>query len=129
VTLGAVDVPTYCVRFDYNDKYIAAAKGDGSIQIYNLFTGKMSYICNDSMDNAMPTTILRWRPLEAPGVTKNVMIATNAEGSLLHFHTTSSRLLHKIYDPHNQLLTADYKPDGRSFLTAGEDGKVRVYDE
>ena len=36
VTLGSVDVPTYCVRFDYNDKYIAAAKGDGSIQIYNF---------------------------------------------------------------------------------------------
>ena len=54
-----MDVPTYCVRFDYNDKYIAAAKGDGSIQIYNLFTGKMSYICNENMENPMPTTILR----------------------------------------------------------------------
>ena len=59
VTLGSVDVPTYCVRFDYNDKYIAAAKGDGSIQIYNLFTGKMSYICNENMENPMPTTIMR----------------------------------------------------------------------
>ena len=59
VTLGSVDVPTYCVRFDYNDKYIAASKGDGSIQIYNLFTGKMSYICNDNMEAPMPTTILR----------------------------------------------------------------------
>ena len=58
-TLGSVDVPTYCVRFDYNDKYIAAAKGDGSIQIYNLFTGKMSYICNENMANPMPTTIMR----------------------------------------------------------------------
>lgn len=71
----------------------------------------------------------RWRPLEAPGVTKNVMIATNAEGSLLHFHTTSGRLLHKIYDPMNQLLTADYKQDGKKFLTGGEDCKIRVYDE
>ena len=59
VTLGSVDVPTFCVRFDYNDKYIAAAKGDGSIQIYNLFTGKMSYICNDNMEAPMPTTIMR----------------------------------------------------------------------
>jgi len=59
VTLGSIDVPTYCVRFDYNDKYIAAAKGDGSIQIYNLFTGKMSYIVNENMQGAMPTTIMR----------------------------------------------------------------------
>ena len=58
-TLGTVDVPTYCVRFDYNDKYVAAAKGDGSIQIYNLFTGKMSYVCNENMENQMPTTIVR----------------------------------------------------------------------
>ena len=67
--------------------------------------------------------------MEAPGVTKNVMIATNADGSLLHFHTTSGRQLHKIYDPMNQLLTADYKQDGKKFLTGGEDGKIRVYDE
>ena len=71
----------------------------------------------------------RWRPITAPGVTKNVLIATNAEGSLLHFHTTSGKLLHRIYDEFNQLLTADYKPDGTDFLTGGEDGKVRVYDE
>lgn len=58
-TLGTVEVPTYCVRFDYNDKYVAAAKGDGSIQIYNLFTGKMSYVCNENMENPMPTTIVR----------------------------------------------------------------------
>ena len=57
------------------------------------------------------------------------MIATNAEGSLLHFHTTSSKQLHKIYDPMNQLLTADFKMDGKSFLTGGEDGKIRIYNE
>ena len=62
-------------------------------------------------------------------MTKNVLIATNAEGSLLHFHTTSGKLLHRIHDEFNQLLTADYKPDGTDFLTGGEDGKVRVYDE
>lgn len=127
--MGTVDTPTYCVRFDHNDKYVAAAKGDGSIEIYNLFTGKRSYICNEGMENAMPTTVLRWRPHDAPGVTKNVMLATNAEGSLMHFHTTSGRMLHKIYDPLNQLLTADYKPDGKEFLTGGSDTKVRVYDE
>jgi WD40 repeat protein len=59
-TLGSVDVPTFCVRYDYNDKYIAAGKGDGSIEIYNLFTGKMSYICNENMENPMPTTIVRY---------------------------------------------------------------------
>ena len=59
VTLGSVDVATYCVRFDYNDKYVAASKQDGSIQIFNLFTGKMSYVCNENMENPTPTTLVR----------------------------------------------------------------------
>lgn len=71
----------------------------------------------------------RWRPLNAPGVTKNVIIATNANGSLCHYHTTSGKLLNKIHDELNQLFTADYKPDGTEFITAGADAIIRVYDE
>jgi|688.fasta_scaffold447465_1 hypothetical protein len=29
--LGEIGTPTFCVRFDYNDKYIAGSRGDGSI--------------------------------------------------------------------------------------------------
>lgn len=72
---------------------------------------------------------MRWRPLNAPGVTKNVLIATNADGQLLHFHTTSGQILNSIGGESNALLCCDYKPDGLEFLTGGEDGKVRVYDE
>jgi len=52
-TLGDTSKQTYCVRFDPNDKYIAAGKlhdsslslfllgqGDGTIKIFNVFTGK-----------------------------------------------------------------------------------------
>ena len=58
-TLGDTSSPTYCVRFDYNDKYIAASCGDGSIRIFNVFTQKQSYVLNQDMVNKMPTTILR----------------------------------------------------------------------
>jgi WD40 repeat protein len=62
---------TFCVRFDPNDKYIAAGKsrvalteyvgcGDGSIRIFNVFTGKQSYILNNSMDEPMPTTNIKY---------------------------------------------------------------------
>lgn len=122
-------MPTYCVRFDYNDKYIAASKADGSIQIFNMFTQKQSYVLNEQNEQKMPTTVLRWRPLAAPGVTKNVLIATSADGSLMHFHTTSGKMLNRIHDETNALLTCDYKEDGLEFLTAGEDGKIRLYDE
>lgn len=71
----------------------------------------------------------RWRPLTAPGVTKNVLIATNAHGDMKHFHTTSGKMLNKITEGYDTLLTCDYRPDGLAFLTAGYDGIVRTYDE
>jgi len=74
-------------------------------------------------------TFFRWRPLNAPGVTKNVIIATNADGGLYHWHTTSGKRLNRIHDEYNQLLTCDYKPDGLEFLTGGSDNYVRLYDE
>ena len=58
-----------------------------------------------------------------------MIIATNANGSLTHYHTTSGKQLNRIHDDLNQLLTCDYKPDGHAFLTAGSDSVVRVYDE
>lgn len=38
--LGDTSQATFTVRFDYNDKYIAAGCQDGTIKIYNVFTGK-----------------------------------------------------------------------------------------
>lgn len=58
-TLGDINSPTFCVRFDWNDKYIAAGKGDGTIHIYNVFTGKCSFILNENMEEPMPTTVVR----------------------------------------------------------------------
>ena len=100
-TLGDLTMQTFCVRFDPNDKYIAAGCGDGAIRIFNVFTGKQSYILNTTMEEPMPTTNIKWRPLAAPGVTKNVLISVNANGSLQHWHTTSGKLLHTIFDELN----------------------------
>lgn len=58
-TLGDISMPTFCVRFDYNDKYIAAAMADGSIKIWNVYTQKPSYILNEDLDEKMPTTTIR----------------------------------------------------------------------
>ena len=77
----------------------------------------------------MPMTQIRWRPATSMAVTKNVIISVNANGALQHWHTTSGKLLHTIYDELNQLLTVDYNPDGTQFCTGGSDCIVRVYDE
>lgn len=47
------------MRFDPNDKYIAAGQGDGSIKIFNVFTGKQSYTLNMNMEEPMPITQIR----------------------------------------------------------------------
>ena len=67
--------------------------------------------------------------MNAPGVTKNVIINTNADGGLYHWHTTSNKQLNKIYDEYSQLLTCDYKHDGYDFLTAGVECEINIYDE
>lgn len=79
--------------------------------------------------NVQRINLDRWRPLNAPGVTKNVLISVNSNGALQHWHTTSGKLLHTIHDELNQLFTVDYKPDGTAFATGGSDCIVRVYDE
>lgn len=59
-TLGDTKCPTFSVRYDYNDKYIAAGCGDGTIKIFNVFTGKPSFILNSDMsEGIMPTICVR----------------------------------------------------------------------
>lgn len=127
--LGSIDRQTFCVRFDYYDKYIAAGHNDGTIRISNLMTEKEAFVINKDMEDPMPMTNVKWRPPAAPSITKNVLISVNANGALQHWHTTSGKLLHTIYDEFNQLLGADYKPDGCMFASCGSDTVVRVYDE
>ena len=81
------------------------------------------------MDQPLPTTVMRWRPSNSQSVTKNVLLTVNASGAVQHWHFTSGKLLNTIYDEMNQLLTADYNPDGSQFVTGGSDTILRVYDE
>lgn len=127
--LGSTDRQTFCVRYDYYDKYIAAGHNDGTIRIYNMMTEKEAFIVNKDMEDPSPITNIKWRPPAAPSITKNVLISISANGALQHWHTTSGKLLHTIYDEFNQLLGVDYKPDGCQFAAAGSDTVVRVYDE
>ena len=128
-TLGDTDMQTFSVRYDPNDKYIAAGCGDGCVRIYNTFTSKLSFVLSQNLAEPTPVTCVRWRPLQAPGVTKNVILTVTSSGYLQHWHTTSGKLLHTIYDELNPLLTADFNPDGTLFATTGNDCHIRVYDE
>ena len=122
-------MPTFCVRYDPHDKYIAQGCGDGSIRIYNTFSGKLYNVMNTEMEQPMPCMCIRWRPSSSKAVTKNVILTANANGSIQHWHTTSGKLLHTIYNELNQYFSCDYNNDGSQFVTGGKDEKVRIYDE
>lgn len=100
-TIGDIESQTMCVRFDPHDKYIAQGCHDGKIRIWNVFTGKESFVLNSAMEQPMPTMMVRWRPSKSQAITKNVVISVNANGALQHWHTTSGKLLHTIFDELN----------------------------
>ncbi|MFM7858898.1 MAG: WD40 repeat domain-containing protein, partial [Flammeovirgaceae bacterium] len=46
-----------------------------------------------------------------------------------HWHTLSGRTLHIIDEPESPVMCLDYNSDGTLFAAAGNDKKVKLYDE
>ena len=44
LTVGDSTSEIFCVRFDHQDNYIAAGCGDSTIKIFNIASGKMSFL-------------------------------------------------------------------------------------
>lgn len=137
MTLGDSDSEVFACRFDPTDKYLACGYGDGAIRIYNMKTGKCSFTLCSFVDSHgrsddMPVTSLRWRPQNETMKTANVLVSSQADGYLKHWHATSGKCLHQRRcedNPENQLYTIDYNKDGTLLATAGKDTYIRLYDE
>jgi len=93
------------IRFDEEDKYIAAgmsvflilcdfpACDNAQIQIFNVNSGKLSYVLNSTnKEQKHPFTCVRWRPKSGNLLTKNVLVTTNADGEIQHWHMTSGKI-------------------------------------
>ena len=129
VTISDNTSEVFCVRFSPDGKYLAAGCGDGAIRVFNAQYGNTAYNLQGGSNIALPTTSIRFRPLNPAIKTKNVLIAANAAGSVQHWHMTSGKNLHSIDDVENHIYALDYSPDGSKFITAGKDKSIRVYDE
>jgi len=124
------DAEVFCVRFNPEDKLLAAGCGDSVVRIFHCDDGRLAYnLEHESTKLRLPTTCLRWRPSESGSGTKNILLAANADGTIQHWHVTSRKCLHTITEENNQVYAIDYSPDGSQFATAGKDYAVRVYDE
>ncbi len=45
----------------------------------------------------MPTTCLKWRP-NIHNKTKDILVSSNADGSIIHWHVPSGKPLHRIIE-------------------------------
>lgn len=129
-TLREPDIDIFGVRWSPDDTHIAAACSDASVRIHAASNGSFirSLNCRTGSDT-MPVTSVRWRPAISTAKTKNVLIATTADGSIIHWHATSGKMLHTITLEDNQALSSDYSIDGSMFAIGCKDMTVRIYDE
>jgi COMPASS component SWD3 len=129
VTIKDNSSEIFSVRFSPDSMHLAAGGGDGSIRIFNADDGKRSHIVEGGSSTSEPTTCIRFRPNTSVHRTKNVFLTANACGIVQHWHMSSNKCLHTFSDHAEQVFALDYNDMGSQFVTAGKDGKVRVYDE
>jgi WD40 repeat protein len=116
----------FSIRFDPHDKHIAAACGDNTIRIYHIGSQKETYVLPNPTSETGQITSIRWRPHEAKGVSKNVLLSVNSAGQVQHWLSTSCKLLHTIEES-TMLSCADFTTDGSMFATGGDDKIVIEY--
>lgn len=75
-----------------------------------------------------PTTCLRFRPTKANKNTE-ALLSANSDGTIIQWNVTKGKQLAKVIEKNHQILCLDYNVEGTSFVTAGRDFKIRVYDE
>jgi WD40 repeat protein len=127
-TAKTANKEVFCLRYSPDSRFLAAGTGDGSIRVFNSL-GHLSYTLSVPTSNNLPTTCIRFRPPMGHAKTKNVFIASNADGSISHWHMMSQTCLYRIEEADNQIYALDYAKNGEAFVSAGRDTKLRIYDE
>ena len=81
---GDESIDKYLVRWNTDDTHIAVACSDGSVKIYTR-SGQLvrSLNCRFSVELKSVTSI-SWRPHIQESKTKNILLATTADGGVIH---------------------------------------------
>ncbi|KAM3132220.1 hypothetical protein pb186bvf_015680 [Paramecium bursaria] len=124
---GNPEQDIFCVKFDYDDSTIVAGCSDGTVKVFNLLTGKLTANLQGSSEGQTPTTCLSWRR-DNPNKLKGVFLSGNSDGSIMYWHAASGKQLTRIVEK-NSILCMDLRSDGEVFATAGQDFKIRIYDD
>ena len=121
------DSEIYSVRWNSDDTQLACAKGNGHITIYNSNLECLQDL-DCKIDSNLPLCSIRWRPDK--GLTKNVLIAASTEGAIMHWHTSSGKLIHTLLlEADNQALCLDYSPSSEFFAVGCKDLTIKIVDD
>ena len=120
----------FSIRWSPDDNHIAAGCSDGTVKIFSSIYGTLIRSLNCKLTpETYPVTSVRWRPDKAIGKTKNVVLAVTCDGGVLHWHSSSGKILHSLHLGENQGLCSDYNSDGTTFAIGCQDRSIRVFDE
>lgn len=75
-----------------------------------------------------PVTCIRWKPHQDT-MPKNILVSVAADGKITHWHTATGKALHTMEEKDNPIMCLDFNPTGQYFATAGNDKRVRLYDD
>lgn len=124
----------HSLRFDPEDKYIAAGFTDGTVRVFNMNNGttqlslQANYI---NEDEKFAFTCLRWCPRLYSSKEGNLLTAVSVDGSIYQWMVPSGKIVTTIKSsiPANDLYSLDYNNEGSKFAVAGKDLNIKLYDE
>jgi len=73
----------FCVRYSPDGQFVAAARGNGNIDVFSATKGTKVYeLPSADLTGGSPTCCIRFRPNTASSKTRNVLLAVDAAGTV-----------------------------------------------
>ena len=115
--------------FSPDDKYIACAKSNGEIKIYNVDKATEAYCIRK--EKRSPYTMIKWRGKSDYSQLNNVVGTVNSDGQIQQFHVPTGKCLSTIqenFGEDSQINAFDYSYNFKKQAVCGVHPAIRVYD-